>query len=168
MPGSWGNAGVMWNRELQDIITRYHNELAWQDATRDVVLGYMAAHPLDVLVTLPGKVLHLFASDIDGFGWSRAGTPSLQGAAFWTPLRAVAQGYYLAICTLFCVYLIRLVRDRGWRTPELVLGPMVIAYFTIIYAVFAGGPRFHFPVIPWIYACGAAAMAMWHQRVAAD
>jgi len=153
LPGSWGKAGVMWNQELQQIIDQHRDELDWNAAAREVVVQYIIAHPWQVLASVPGKVFALLAVDVDGFGWSLAGAPEHQHARFWLPLRALAQGYYLAGLALFASLLVHLVRVKPIRSQW--LAPLVVGYFTAIYAVFFGGPRFHYPFLPWLYACAA-------------
>jgi 4-amino-4-deoxy-L-arabinose transferase-like glycosyltransferase len=154
LPGSWGKAGVMWNDELQHIIDVHHDELAWNSAAKEVVLRYVHEHPLKVLTSVPGKVFALLSTDVDGFGWNLAGSSKYEHARFWLPLRLLSQAYYLLGLAAFVGFCVRFARGQLPRSEW--LAPAVVLYFTLIYAVFFGGPRFHYPFVPWIYACAAA------------
>ena len=46
-------------------------------------------------------------------------------------------------------------------SPETGLGLAIVTYFTFIYLVYFGDPRFHFSVMPWVMMTVAA----WEARV---
>jgi 4-amino-4-deoxy-L-arabinose transferase-like glycosyltransferase len=163
-PGGFGNEGLMWNRELHDIVMKHNTELAWNEAAKHYILDYLRANPARVLLGLPNKFLQLYMADVDGFGWNRAADAAHAGAWFWTPLRVLSQLYYLACLSLAAVSIVTRWRSHG---RYFAVGPLLIAYFTAIYLVFFGGARFHFPVVPWLalYAAGLFAELL-HKRAA--
>lgn len=163
MPGSWGQSGVMWNEQLHEVVTRHADELSWNEGAKLVVLDYLKLHPIRVLIGLPGKVLALYAWDVDGFGWNRVGDPRNFGESSFVALRVLSQAHYVAALALTAYSWARLRHSftRGHRASL-----ALIAYFTLLYTLFFGGPRFHFPVMPFIYLFAALGLTRLCQRSA--
>ncbi|HET9953710.1 MAG TPA: hypothetical protein VFQ61_04385 [Polyangiaceae bacterium] len=156
MPGSWGNQGLMWNRELHEVVQRYSDELSWNAGAKSVFLHYVQQHPLQVIAGIPGKLIALYTWDVDGFGWARLGDLRKTGESYYLPLRVLSQMNYLAAFALAAYAVLHL---RRALTPGIRAALVVIAYFTVLYTIFFGGPRFHFPVMPFIYMFAAAGLA---------
>jgi hypothetical protein len=162
MPGSWGDKGLMWNQELEDIISTQEDEVVRDGEARRVGTRYITSHIPEVLMSVPKKFFRLYAVDVDGFGWNREAVPELGQSPLYTPLRAVAQVYYLAMLGLAAAAVVKLRRSSGYW----FVGPAVFLYFSLVHLVFFGGARFHFPVMPWIvaYAAGMIAAVLQQPR----
>jgi hypothetical protein len=144
----------------------------------------IAAHPGRTLARLPRKVLALYKGDVDGFwyqgrpdrgNWYEAGV--YHGWAWWVLVGA--QLYYMAIVLVFAAAVLDGARlgwlrhaprrtacetasgpaplPKPWRIPPLPLA--LIAYFTLIYLVYFGIMRFHYPIVPWMVLIGSGWLA---------
>jgi 4-amino-4-deoxy-L-arabinose transferase-like glycosyltransferase len=158
MPGAWGNKGLMWNKELHEIIASTDDEVSRDKAARAAYMQYAKHNVGRMIRDLPMKVFALYSVDVDGFGWNQGSTTRYAGAPVWLPFRAVSQVYWMAM--------LGLALGSAWyfrkqRTPEQRTGPVVLLYFTGISLVFAGGPRFHFPISPWLAAYAAGLLGAW-------
>lgn len=158
MPGSWGYSGLMWNKELDAIITTTKDEVQRDQQAKDVALDYAVHNIGPLLKMVPAKLIGLYASDVDGFGWNQSAVAGYGNAPIWMPLRIVSEGYYLAVAVLAlgCFW-----RNRRGPPPSYWAGPMLMLYFTGICLVFTGGPRFHFPMVPWFAVYAAGLLAAW-------
>src|SRR5262249_19778542 len=99
------------------------------------------------------------AFDVDGFGWCRAGDARHPRHPAWTVLRVLSQLYYVALWALALVS----VRRSTHADPVLLgVGSVVMLWLVAVHLVFFGGARFHYPLVPWLaaYAAGAVA-ASW-------
>ena len=161
MPGSWGNDGQMWNKELDGIITTINDEVERDRAARAVALSYISENFGKVALSLPSKFVATYLADVDGFGWNRDAAREMSISPFWLPLRIVSQLYYMMLvgASLVCVW-----RWRQYRSRYFALGPVVFMYFSLMYMLFFGGARFHFPVVPWFAAYAAGLFASGLQR----
>jgi len=160
MPGAWGNKGLMWNKELDDIIATTTDEVTRDKAARAVYVHYATHNVGKMISDLPMKVFALFSADVDGFGWNQGSTTRFANAPIWLPFRIVSQIYWMVMTAL--------AFGSAWyfrksRAPALRTGAVVLLYFVGIALVFAGGPRFHFPVSPWLAAYAAGLLGAWLQ-----
>lgn len=132
---------------------------------RDLARDYALSHPLRIVGLLPLKFWHLYATDVEGITWNLVGlgvTPAKlkQGLKVFM---GMAQLYYMILWGLFAYFIIlyfvrgRLRRPGHWR-PELGLALML--YFTLIYLIYFGGGRFHFPMTPWMAVYGGALLGI--------
>jgi 4-amino-4-deoxy-L-arabinose transferase-like glycosyltransferase len=156
MPGSWGRDGLMWNKELDHIVTATEDEIDRDKQARAVFVDYAKKNPGAILRELPDKLFAFVAADVDGFGWNQGAVTRFRDAPIWTPFRVVSQLYYLAIGALAiaCLW-----HHRKNPEPAARAGLVVILYFGAICLVFTGGARFHFPVVPWLAAYAGGLLA---------
>ena len=122
---------------------------------REYAVAYIQAHPVETLLRVPLKFWYMYNKDTDGFYETERGLerPSaIDRAAVWTG-RITAQFYYLVILALFAGGAARQVRGRLRTMPTFSL--WLFFYFTAVYVLFFGEPRFHFPVMPWLMMLGA-------------
>ena len=121
-----------------------------------LALNFARDDPMRVLALVPKKVYHLFASD--GYA-ADAATRELRNQPPRVVKRAMAtlsQVYYHVVLGLA---LISIGVLRGWRKDHRILLVLVLAYWAMVHAIFFGGDRFHFPVVPLLSIAAAQALA---------
>lgn len=146
----------MWHDELTARVMAVEDEHERDVFARTMTLRYVSTYPWRTLALIPNKLFYLYASDIDGFGWNRIGSQSIQSDLVWTLLRASAEVIYVAVFVLFFV---GLWRFRRRLTRYQLIGPALLVFFTLIYLPFFGASRYHFPLIPWLTIYAGAALA---------
>ena len=142
-------------------------------AARALAVHFIEHHPWRTVGFIPRKLYDLFLGDCDdeGIRWNASGFPAASpgaeprwGGRFLLAHRAdgrtgwvmgflmlLARGYYLTCLILFVLSLVPLARRPGREQHAWTVGLWVILYFTIVYSMFFGGTRFHFPMLPWIF-----------------
>ena len=133
-------------------------EVAREARARQIGLDYITHHPVRTISLWPKKFYYLYKSDIDGFYYSMGMRPDLlKFHTIYFALRVLAQFYYLvavglAICSLRIV-----IKSKMW---SFWLGVYIVGYFTCVYLIAHGDPRYHFVEIPWL-AIYAGLGATW-------
>jgi len=115
-----------------------------------------------VLLALP-KFVYTYGADISAFQYEAAagGVDSAVSARRF-PAR-LSQSYYALLCVGFVLGLIKMRRrllrpgDEG-RAPLAALLSWPAA-LTLVYLIFFGGGRFHFPMVPFMAILAAVALA---------
>ncbi len=128
---------------------------------RALAVDYLVHHPGAALATLPRKLFHLYAKDVEGFSWMQEGAPQARGRYLLLPaLKVTAQIYYMLVLLAAGAALHVLFRQR--RAQVLLVPACVVGYFTCIYLVYFAIGRFHFVMVPWLAACAALAVSRDH------
>jgi 4-amino-4-deoxy-L-arabinose transferase-like glycosyltransferase len=116
---------------------------------RDVAMTWIKHHPFRALALWPKKFKALYLSDVEGIYYALDVTgylgPNRHGV--YVGLRIIGEIYYLAMLALF-VASVPLIFKSG--RPDYAAGLIVCLYFTLVYMVFMGDPRYHFALVPWI------------------
>jgi len=137
-----------------------NNEFTIDRVAGRKAVEYISAHPFRVLALVPSKIWHLYAKDYDGFSWIGEASNGAH-AGVLVALKLWAELYYLLLMTLFVAALAWPRRGRfGVRAPDRM--PLVIiSAMTLVYVVYFGSGRYHFPFMPWIAIYSAAFLAEW-------
>ncbi len=136
---------------------------AEQDAqAMRVALGYIAAHPVDVLELLPRKFWYLYRADTEGFSLNGVGLPEGNEGGRRTIfiLKIIAQLWYVMLGAACIGYAAMIFRRESGSVRWPGLGLIVMLYFTAISLIFFGDGRFHFPALPWAVMYAAACITM--------
>ena len=139
-------------------------EVARDARARHVAIDYILHHPARVLALWPRKLVALYLSDVEGFYYTIGMMNGLSGKmrALYVGLRVIGEGYYFLMLLLVGVSLRGILR-RGSLVYG--VGLLVCLYFTMVYMLFIGDPRYHFALMPWIAmysGIGAAALIEKH------
>ena len=115
---------------------------------RKLALSYIYHYPEDFVKNFVKKTYYLWYSDADGYSWSIMSNNKryLYNPDFTNSEKLVKilfQIYYIVILTS-CTLAILIVNRRY------ICLYISILYFILIYGIFFGSPRFHFPLIPII------------------
>ncbi len=139
-----------------------------QTARREA-FGYIKDHPFRTLTLIPDKLIALLSHG-DGVYWNIVGTRSKfkAGGSILRRSDQINTIYEIVLLILFIASLLfgiwkRLQRGRGHGWP--LLGILVIAYFIVIYLVYYGAARYHFPISPWAMMYSAALLSVLFERV---
>ncbi|HYQ88064.1 MAG TPA: phospholipid carrier-dependent glycosyltransferase [Candidatus Binatia bacterium] len=120
---------------------------------------YILEHPVATLKLWPKKLWYLYRGDVEGARWSLegfevGGKRVPLGVA--TAAVAVSEMYYVFLGGLCLVSLVLFLKAGRGAGAFPFAGLAVIAYFTLLGAVFYGGSRYHFPIMPWVAMYAAA------------
>ena len=158
------------------------NEYERDRRGRQAAVAYIRSHPRETLRLWPEKLFRLYYRGDEGI---RRNIEGLTGTDlyFRTPdeqrrilesvdgstarrmrwLRAasrVSLAYYYGIMASALVGLLVLLRRRRrFGTTFPTHGVFVVLYFTAVHIVTFAGPRYHFPMIPWIAMYSGALLA---------
>jgi len=123
-------------------------EVARDTRARQVAVDFIIHHPVRVVSLWPKKFVGLYRSDVEGFYYA-LGLKNLgkKMRIVYIGLRVIGETYYLAMLGLWAVSLPVVLRSRR---AAYSIGLVVCAYFTAVYLVFTGDPRYHLALIPWI------------------
>lgn len=123
-------------------------EVARDARARQVAVDFIIHHPVRVVSLWPKKFVGLYRSDVEGF-YHVLGLKNLgrKMRIVYIGLRVIGETYYLAMLGLWAVSLPVVLRSRR---AAYSIGLVVCAYFTAVYLVFMGDPRYHLALIPWI------------------
>lgn len=162
--GKW--VEIPWFGVRNDTLDEYKiNQIARRKA-----IDYIKTHPLQTLSILPKK-LHALFSRGDGMHWNIMGTQSklILARSVLRLLGQINAIYERLVYIFFVASLIfgyrkrlRLGKGNGWS----LLCIVVIFYFTSIYLVYYGWPRYNFPIIPWMIMYSAALLSSLFVKVA--
>ena len=124
-------------------------EAARDARAREVAINYIEHHPLRVIELWPKKFIALYLSDVEAFYYifDVASNFAEHDRPVYLGLRIVGELYYIGMWIL-CIFSLRFVFRSG--RLEYFAGLLVLAYFTGVYLVFMGDPRYHLSLIPWI------------------
>jgi 4-amino-4-deoxy-L-arabinose transferase-like glycosyltransferase len=124
-------------------------EVEREAEARSVAIHYIVNNPLRVARLWPRKLLALYLSDVEGlyFSLGHINIPWDSRHVFYVAVRVVGELYYGVMWMLLGVSLPIIMRNR---VRYWYIGVGIIAYFTLVYMVFFGDPRYHFPVMPWV------------------
>jgi len=133
------------------------DQVAVDKRARQLAMEWIREHPGRFLALIPRKLWHMWATDGEAEWFYQVGYAAYQRHALWFRIvRVFNQGFYLTLLVTAGVMLWAMIRGRILPpSPWTSLIYWIILYFTTISVVFMGGPRFHFPVMPWI-TMGAA------------
>ena len=138
-----------------------HEEYANDRAARARALSFVEAHPWRLLERAPATLFYLFAKDADGFSWIGEGESATAPSRRMLPgLKWLAEGYWALLFGAFALSLSPWRASGGGRPLFLALA--VCGYFSAIYLLYFGIPRFHAILLPWI----AMQAASWLARPA--
>ena len=149
----------IFNDELAKLFEDVDGEYEKDQLAKQIALKYISEHPVRTFVICFKKFYYLYRSDVDGISWNLAGVNSSYNKRVFFLIKVVAQGYYMliGIAFLFGVFVLFTSKGRriwsfryGSEKPVSRVGLYIILYFTVIYMIFFGMPRFHFPMMPWI------------------
>lgn len=109
---------------------------------------------MSALARVPQKFVRLYSFDFDGVDWN---TATADGKIVHTlglsVRRTFCEVYYLFLIACCLIALARgLPRTRVLTCDNVLifLGLGIIGYFTTLYMVYYGMPRYHIPMMPWI------------------
>jgi 4-amino-4-deoxy-L-arabinose transferase-like glycosyltransferase len=124
-------------------------EVARDDRARQLALDYIKHHPARVVALWPRKFVVLYRSDVDGFYYTLGLKNDLgqKTRIVYVGLEVIAELYYLVMILLF-VFSLPVVLRSG--RMSYAIGLLVCLYFTLLYVVFIGDPRYHLTLVPWI------------------
>ena len=124
-------------------------EIARDHRARQVALDYIRHHPAHAIALWPRKFVVLYRSDVDGFYYTLGLNNDLgqKTSVVYVELKVISELYYLVMFLLF-VFALPVVLRRG-RTSY-AIGLLVCSYFTLLYLVFIGDPRYHLTLVPWV------------------
>ena len=95
--------------------------------------------------------LYFFDFESIGVVLDNTGITGTSAENLFFPLKLYDQAYYFSIIILFLLslmYFFVLRNTRPYALPK--HGIFIVIYFTVIYCIFFGTERFHFPIIPWM------------------
>ncbi len=133
-----------------------------QTAEREAI-NYMNAHPWRTLELLPKKLNALFDNG-DGMYWNGTNMKSKSEFAkfllnLFEQINPIYEGVLYILFTLSLLFggwnRLRHGKDHGWPS----VGALVVLYFTGIYLLCYGAPRYNFPIIPWMIMYSAALLS---------
>ncbi|MCX6639394.1 MAG: glycosyltransferase family 39 protein [bacterium] len=163
----YANGTFRWNDEIKTYFGNTEDEYINNGKARKSALSFIAHNPLKILGLLPRKLFYLYYYDFEGIQWNEAGLNGTNqvyrlGLRF---LRIVAQLAYLLI---WAFYLLCALRSLWWSDKSRVknlpmIGFMIQLYFTVVYLVYFGSPRFHFPLIPFMVMYSAAFITSFYE-----
>jgi 4-amino-4-deoxy-L-arabinose transferase-like glycosyltransferase len=123
-------------------------EVARDARARQVALDYIKHHPARVVALWPKKLVALYRSDVEGFYYTLALKNNVsQKTRVYVGWRVIGELYYFVVVLLFVVSLPVVLRPRR---ATYMIGLLVCLYFTLVYLVFIGDPRYHLALMPWI------------------
>jgi hypothetical protein len=148
---------------IQEASSAARNEYERDAIERRFALEFLRSDPFHALRLWPRKLWYLYGADGDGFSGTMAGIPPIRDATKTFVWRGAQLNklYYTGILVAFvCAMSALCVRfAHSWTPPRETVGLAIIAYFTCIYLIYFGDPRFHFPVMPWVMMTVAAFVA---------
>jgi 4-amino-4-deoxy-L-arabinose transferase-like glycosyltransferase len=131
----------------QVAVDRHARELAWQ---------WMADNPGRVLALFPWKVYRQWAYDGEAEWWFQMGYAGYEQARpVFRALRVVNQVFYGVLLLLGLAGLWRVLRLPGGTGPRAWVLPLLLLFFTALCTVFSGQSRYHYPLVPFIWAYAA-------------
>jgi hypothetical protein len=146
----YSNGKYIWNEDLAALLVGAKNEVDRDIKARQIAMEYMADNPIRTILLWPKKLFYLYRSDVEGISFNQAAMPQPPGKATritFLGLKIVAQVYYTLILMLFLISFPIILRSRA---RQYWIGFALMLYFTLIYLIFFGSPRFHYPLIPWV------------------
>jgi len=176
---------IWWEEMTEEIAPG--NEYEQDRRARQAALAYMRSHPRETLRLWPEKLFRLYYRGDEGVRRNIEGqtgvdlylcTPheqerilaSVRGPAavrmrWLRVVSRVSMVYYYAILASAAIGLLVLLRRRRRRGIAFPAhGLFVIFYFTALHIVTFAGPRYHYPMIPWI-AMYSGALLGWFVSV---
>jgi len=160
------NGGYVFTERMQAALPAVASELERDELCRALARQYIRAHPAQIVALLPRKLVALYVSELDGVLWIRDSLrhpfyPFTDPPLPLTLGQKVAliggavlvEAYYLSILVALVLALSVVVcRKRGgeWPSALSLLAPAIICYFTALYLVYYGMPRYHMPMLPWM------------------
>ena len=126
------------------------DEASRDRAAAQLARTYLTDHPLEAIARLPLKWKFLFERGSEGVYWTRMGGKSPQ-APHWLWANRLAQAGYLALFGLFALHLLLSLYPSYRKRITYPFLPLALClYFLLIYSVFFGYSRFHFPMVPFV------------------
>jgi hypothetical protein len=127
------------------------DQVAADRRARQLAVDWIREQPGRFLALIPRKLWHTWAIDGEAEWFYQAGHAAYERRAVWFRLvRVFNQAFYLTLLVMAGVMIWAMIRGRiPPPSPWTCLIYWIVLYFTTISVVFIGGPRFHFPVMPW-------------------
>jgi hypothetical protein len=144
------------------------DQVAADRRARQLAVDWMREHPARFLALIPRKLWHMWAIDGEAEWFYQAGHAAYERRAIcFRIVRVFNQAFYLTLLVMAGVMIWAMIRGRiPAPSPWACLIYWIILYFTIISVVFIGGPRFHFPVMPWTIMGAAWGIILLSSRAA--
>ena len=142
----YSKGAYIWNRELISSLEDKKTEVDRDAKAKQLAIDYVIENPVKSISLWPKKLIHLYRFDREGIYWCLVGMSRPPAKLIVFAIKVVSQLFYLFIVALSLISLPTIIRNgrRYW------IGLILIMYFSLIYMVFFGDARFHFPLIPWI------------------
>ena len=124
-------------------------EVARDARARQVAINYIEHHPVRVVELWPKKFIALYLSDVEAFYYALdvASDFAQRDRPVYLGLRIVGELYYIGVIVLFFASLPFVFRSARL---DYFIGILIVLYFTAIYLVFMGDPRYHLSLMPFI------------------
>ena len=109
-------------------------------------IQFILAHPVDAILILPKKIIHLFLLEVSAAQSLFQDQPSWFKYSFY----GITQIFYLPILTCFALRIVNLL-DASTRPHGIQwIGLIITVYFMLMGMVFTGLDRYRLPFLPWI------------------
>lgn len=130
---------------------------------KDDAIAYIARDPLAFVGRTLVKAVRLYERETIGVAWNQVGLERSGGIAAVSATKALAQAFWIIILGLFVAgCLIEFKRDRfGFLSHPAIV---VLAYSTVVYALFVIQDRYHIPTNPLMATFAAIAIARLASR----
>lgn len=142
--------------EVANLLDSTLTEVARNQQASATAISYLTQHPWQSIQRIPLKWYYLFHHGNEGFYWLKMGKSNLQ-PEFWRFASISSQLFYLLILVLSCFFIIRQIVQKqrstySWKTPFLFF-----LLILLVYSLFFGYSRYHFPMIPFMamFACAS-------------
>ncbi|HEY8490452.1 MAG TPA: glycosyltransferase family 39 protein [Dehalococcoidia bacterium] len=132
-------------------------ELRWDAIGRREALGYMAAHPLATARAAVAKLYYVFSEDSSVETAETWGRSPFLGTLERGVLSSAASGFLYAVLALAA-----LGAPLWWAAADRPLRLLLLAVpllWLLTYALVFGDPRFNYPLVPFLCALAAPAVA---------
>ncbi len=141
------------------------SEIDREEVLKQEAIDYIRSDPAAFATRTIVKLVRLHERETIGVAWNEEGLRSRYGEWILTPMKIVAQAYWIPMLGLGLLGAIIVIRREG-LLPGLAHPTVILwGYFASVHAVIVIQDRYHFPSIPFIAILGAVAVSFIVHRV---
>lgn len=150
--------------EVEALLPAGLDEAQRDQAAMQLAKDYLLAQPLEAIGRIPLKWKYLFERGSEGVYWTRMGVKT-PDASHWIWANRLAQAAYLGVFGLFFLHLLLSISPTYRKLFIYPFLPFAVcAYFLVIYSIFFGYSRFHFPMVPFVAMVVGNVVERWIRR----
>lgn len=131
---------------FQELSSSGLDELAFDQASRNLALDFIRSKPVQAVALAPLKVFQLYRDDVSGVIWNDSNPQQPLPTWLRISLIAVAQAAYLVVLVAGVIALLRWRKFLPDQRTFFLLLP--ILYLTLFHTVYFGDDRYHLPILP--------------------